>query len=195
MKRSLGLLEVAGLALAVTTADVMTKCAAITLVAVEPAKGGGWMTIKVTGDVASVQAALQTGAELARRAGGLVAMTTLARPDDQLMAWIVPSKPSVPAPAADSRAAPAPAVAAMPSPAQVAPPSAEPVVPARGDAAAEPTGEAVDTTQGDSPEEADAGPAADTEATPVASCNLCLDPRCPRQKGEPRRNCLHAARS
>ncbi|MDT1909220.1 microcompartment protein, partial [Acinetobacter baumannii] len=23
------------------------------------------------------------------------------------------------------------------------------------------------------------------------SCNLCLDPKCPRQKGEPRTLCIH----
>ncbi|PLN72423.1 microcompartment protein, partial [Klebsiella quasipneumoniae] len=25
----------------------------------------------------------------------------------------------------------------------------------------------------------------------VVSCNLCLDPKCPRQKGEPRTLCIH----
>ncbi|RVR63710.1 microcompartment protein, partial [Citrobacter freundii] len=28
----------------------------------------------------------------------------------------------------------------------------------------------------------------------LISCNLCLDPACPRQKGEPRTLCLHSGK-
>ena len=73
MKQSLGLLEVSGLALAITCADAMAKAAAITLLALEKTNGSGWMVVKIAGDVASVQAAVMTGAELAERQQGLVA--------------------------------------------------------------------------------------------------------------------------
>ncbi len=62
MKQSLGLLEVSGLALAITCADAMAKAAAITLLALEKTNGSGWMVVKIAGDVASVQAAVMTGA-------------------------------------------------------------------------------------------------------------------------------------
>lgn len=62
MKQSLGLLEVCGLALAISCADIMAKSASITLLALEKTNGSGWMVIKITGDVASVQAAITTGA-------------------------------------------------------------------------------------------------------------------------------------
>lgn len=52
MKEALGLLEVAGLAAAIKAADVMVKAANVTILNVEKARGGGWMTVKVTGDVA-----------------------------------------------------------------------------------------------------------------------------------------------
>lgn len=54
MKQSLGLLEVCGLALAISCADIMAKSASITLLALEKTNGSGWMVIKITGDVASV---------------------------------------------------------------------------------------------------------------------------------------------
>lgn len=60
MKQSLGLLEVCGLALAISCADIMAKSASITLLALEKTNGSGWMVIKITGDVASVQAAIIT---------------------------------------------------------------------------------------------------------------------------------------
>lgn len=55
MKQSLGLLEVSGLALAISCADVMAKAASITLLGMEKTNGSGWTVIKVAGDVASVQ--------------------------------------------------------------------------------------------------------------------------------------------
>jgi hypothetical protein len=64
VKQSLGLLEVCGLALAISCADIMAKSASITLVALEKTNGSGWTVIKITGDVASVQAAITTGAQL-----------------------------------------------------------------------------------------------------------------------------------
>ncbi len=70
MKQSLGLLEVCGLALAISCADIMAKSASITLLALEKTNGSGWMVIKITGDVASVQAAITTGAHFAEQRNG-----------------------------------------------------------------------------------------------------------------------------
>ncbi len=82
MKQSLGLLEVSGLALAITCADAMAKAAAITLLALEKTNGSGWMVIKITGDVASVQAAITTGVQFAEQRNGLVAHKVIARPGE-----------------------------------------------------------------------------------------------------------------
>ncbi|MFB0710660.1 BMC domain-containing protein [Buttiauxella noackiae] len=80
MKQSLGLLEVSGLALAISCADVMAKAASITLMGLEKTNGSGWMVIKVIGDVASVQSAIATGASFAQSRDGLVAQKVIARP-------------------------------------------------------------------------------------------------------------------
>lgn len=129
MKQSLGLLEVSGLALAICCADAMAKAAAVTLLGLEKTNGNGWTVIKIAGDVASVHAAVLTGAAIAREKDGLVAQKVIARPVDSLL----PEEAE--------------------SPEIVAPEPAEPAV--------------------------------------FVTCNLCLDPACPRQKGEPRGLCLH----
>jgi microcompartment protein CcmL/EutN len=98
VKQSLGLLEVSGLALAITCADAMAKAAAITLLALEKTNGSGWMVVKIAGDVASVQAAVMTGAELAERQQGLVAQKVIARPGEGLL----PARVEAPSPAPDA---------------------------------------------------------------------------------------------
>ncbi len=93
MRKSLGLLEIKGLASAILVADAMAKTASVTIVGIETCKGGGWQTIKVVGDVAAVQASLSSGCELAKRHNAFVAMKTLSRPDQTIMdTWGTPVK-------------------------------------------------------------------------------------------------------
>ncbi|MTH47399.1 BMC domain-containing protein [Intestinirhabdus alba] len=165
MKQSLGLLEVKGLALAIICADAMAKAASITLVGLEKTNGSGWTVIKITGDVASVQSAIVTGASFASQQNGLVAQKVIARPGEGILSRSVPSEPE---------AAPAPAPLAAPEPGiGVDAPVAE----------APETGVGVEAPAVDAPQE-----------TAIVSCNLCLDPACPRQKGEPRSSCLHTGK-
>jgi microcompartment protein CcmL/EutN len=95
VKTSLGLLEVSGLALAIGAADAMAKAASVTLVGMEKTNGSGWMLIRLTGDVASVQAAIATGTAFAKQRNGLVAQATLARPAEGLMVHWQPPLPVV----------------------------------------------------------------------------------------------------
>ncbi|MCD4206192.1 BMC domain-containing protein, partial [Escherichia coli] len=91
--------------------------------------------IKITGDVASVNAAIATGASFAVQRNGLVAHKVIARPGDGILPH---------------------------------------------------TTEALTVTV-----ETSKTPAT-TVTSEIISCNLCLDPACQRQKGEPRSLCLHA---
>ncbi|MFC0228407.1 BMC domain-containing protein [Serratia aquatilis] len=160
MKTSLGLLEVSGMALAIGAADAMAKAASVKLVGMEKTNGSGWMLIRLTGDVASVQAAIATGAAFAQQRNGLVAQATLARPADGLMAhWQAPLP-----------------VASQPLP-------AEPIM--QQPVATEPEPLA--------PQEPVQQPTQLLSLT-LASCNLCQDPNCARQKGEPRDRCLHSTK-
>ncbi|RZN54608.1 BMC domain-containing protein [Escherichia sp. E10V10] len=135
VKQSLGLLEVSGLALAISCADAMAKAASITLIGLEKTNGSGWTLIKITGDVASVNAAIATGASFAEQRNGLVAHKVIARPGEGI----------------------------LPRPT-----------------------EAINTTVAVSETPATVAP------SEIISCNLCLDPACQRQKGEPRSLCLHS---
>nr|WP_217438908.1 MULTISPECIES: BMC domain-containing protein [Citrobacter] len=146
----MGLLEVSGLALAISCADVMAKAASITLVGLEKTNGSGWTVIKIIGDVASVQAAISTGASFADQREGLVAHKVISRPGEGILSHSVVSTPE-----------PIP----EPTPVEV---------------------EVQVVVESELPEA--------PQDTDLISCNLCLDPACPRQKGEPRSLCLHSGK-
>lgn len=184
MKQSLGLLEVSGLALAIEVADAMAKSAAITLAGIEKTKGSGWIMIRITGDVAAVHSAVTTGAMLAERYHGLIAKSVLARPDPQLVQCLITqaheaqSSPKAPA-SANQPAAQEPVIQDQPESAPIAPPLNLPV---RTETATIPVAAHV----------AAPDPIAVAAVKPrTATCNLCQDPACPRQKGEPRSKCIH----
>nr|SFZ88582.1 Propanediol utilization polyhedral body protein PduK [Loigolactobacillus rennini] len=61
MSKALGMVEVVGYACAVNVADIMTKTADVIIKGVQRARGSGWLTIKVTGDVGAVQASVTAG--------------------------------------------------------------------------------------------------------------------------------------
>ncbi|MDU5689153.1 MAG: BMC domain-containing protein [Citrobacter freundii] len=137
MKQSLGLLEVSGLALAISCADVMAKAASITLVGLEKTNGSGWT-------------AISTGVSFADQRDGLVAHKVISRPGDGILSHSVVLEPE---------------------------PTPEPIP-------AIPHEEIfVDHAAPEAPQDAE-----------LISCNLCLDPACPRQKGEPRTLCLHSGK-
>ena len=84
MKKSLGLVEVAGLCAAVYTADAMVKAANVELIALERARGNGWMTVKVIGDVGAVKAAVNVGVQVASSNGKLITSRVIARPANEV---------------------------------------------------------------------------------------------------------------
>jgi len=198
VKKSLGLLEIKGLASAIVVADTMAKTASVTIVGIESCKGGGWQTIKVVGDVAAVQAALSSGSELAKRTNSFIAMKTLSRPDQVVFdTWGVNS--------AQRKAK----VSGVENPEKEA---SEPVVAATADeetTSDEPgndketyvteydivTEEVIAENQPVENLQPFAEPAledkAEDDIEPEATCNLCNDPLCPRVKGEPHSKCIH----
>ncbi|WP_306767828.1 BMC domain-containing protein [Martelella alba] len=194
MNTSLGLLEVAGLALAIAAADAMVKSAHVRLDGIRRAQGSGWMMISVTGDVAAVTAAVANGADVARRAGGLVAQRVIPRPAGALDIWFsakdsvaatFAGRPAVKAAAGDplKNNDVSPASAPLPDDLGLTPVSAPP-------AADSP----LPTTDSPLPAADSPLPATDSPlpATPEPDeCNLCHDPACPRRKGEPRAACIH----
>lgn len=86
MSESIGLIETKGLTGSIEASDAMAKAAAVTLVK-QVSIGGGFLTVLVKGDVGSVKAAVEAGAEAANRVGELVAANVIARPHEDLLKY------------------------------------------------------------------------------------------------------------
>ena len=84
MSQALGLIETKGYVGNVEAADAMAKAADVDLVK-QVQIGGGFLTILVQGDVGSVKAAVDAGAEAASRVGELVSSHVIARPHTELL--------------------------------------------------------------------------------------------------------------
>ena len=76
---ALGMIETRGLTASIEAADAMTKAANVVLVGTEKI-GSGLVSVIVRGDVGSVKAAVEAGAEAASRLGELVAKHVIPRP-------------------------------------------------------------------------------------------------------------------
>ncbi len=77
---ALGLIETKGLVGVIEGTDAMLKAANVTL-AGRVGIGGAFITTMVRGDVGSVRAAVEAGAEAASRVGELVSAHVIPRPD------------------------------------------------------------------------------------------------------------------
>ena len=84
MNESLGLVETKGFTGAVEASDATVKAASVSLVKTVQI-GGGFITVIVKGDVGSVKAAVEAGAEAAQKVGELVASHVIPRPHQDLL--------------------------------------------------------------------------------------------------------------
>ena len=85
MQDAIGLLETKGLVALVEATDAMAKAANVQ-VAKRVAIGGGLVTTIVRGDVGSVRAAVEAGANAASQVGELVASHIIPRPAEGVIA-------------------------------------------------------------------------------------------------------------
>ncbi len=90
MSEALGMIETKGYVGAVEASDAMVKAADVRLVKTVPI-GGGFLTVLARGDVGSVKAAVDAGANAASRVGELVSSHILARPHEDLLKEFVGS--------------------------------------------------------------------------------------------------------
>ncbi|MFI8712458.1 BMC domain-containing protein [Brevibacillus brevis] len=80
---SLGMIETLGLPALIAAADAAAKAADVKVVSYEGADAG-IVTVYVIGDVSSVQAAVDAGADAARRVGRLLHSHVIPRPDENV---------------------------------------------------------------------------------------------------------------
>ena len=81
MQNAIGLVETKGLVGLVEATDAMAKAANVQIVK-RVGIGGGLVTTVVRGDVGSVRAAVEAGANAAQQVGELVGSHVIARPAD-----------------------------------------------------------------------------------------------------------------
>lgn len=84
MSESLGMVETRGYVGSVEASDAMVKAANVELVR-QVSIGGGFLTVLCKGDVGSVKAAVEAGAEAADKVGELISSNVMARPHDELL--------------------------------------------------------------------------------------------------------------
>jgi ethanolamine utilization protein EutM len=84
MSQALGMIETKGYVGSVEATDAMAKAANVTLIN-QIQIGGAFLTVLVKGDVGSVKAAVDAGAEAAGRVGELVSAHVIARPHAELL--------------------------------------------------------------------------------------------------------------
>jgi ethanolamine utilization protein EutM len=84
MSTALGMIETKGYVGSVEATDAMAKAANVEVVK-QLQTGGGFLTVIVKGDVGSVKAAVDAGADAAGRVGELVASHVIARPHADLL--------------------------------------------------------------------------------------------------------------
>ena len=83
MSTALGMIETKGYVGSVEATDAMAKAANVQIIN-QIQIGGAFLTVLVKGDVGSVKAAVDAGAEAAGRVGELVAAHVIARPHEDL---------------------------------------------------------------------------------------------------------------
>lgn len=83
---ALGLLETRGISALVAGTDAMLKSANVSLVGPMKQVGNALVTAVVTGDVAAVKAAIESGAAAARVYGEVVSAQVIARPHEDVAA-------------------------------------------------------------------------------------------------------------
>ncbi|WP_432800249.1 BMC domain-containing protein [Poriferisphaera sp. WC338] len=81
--KALGLIETKGLIAAIEATDAALKSADVKYVRNDKV-GSGYVAVAFEGDVAAVKAAVDAGAEAARRVGEVLSVNVIARPHEDV---------------------------------------------------------------------------------------------------------------
>jgi microcompartment protein CcmL/EutN len=188
---ALGLIETRGKLAAIEAADVALKSANVALCGVENATGA-LITVKVVGDVGAVRAAVDAAKTRASLLGDVIATRVLPRPaagiKPLLKATSLSASPETIVKSIDS------ASHTIDQERDGEERRREPEVGSEILADQE-EGETLAPTPASFPsegaEQAENVSEAVADAPQAATCNICNDPSCSREKGEPSNLCLH----
>jgi len=88
MSKALGLIETKGLVAGIEAADAMAKAANVSELRKQRV-GGKLVVITVRGDVGAVRAAVEAGAEAARKVGQVISVHIIPRPHEEVEAILL----------------------------------------------------------------------------------------------------------
>ncbi|MDF2886797.1 MAG: PduA protein-like protein [Lacrimispora sp.] len=170
---ALGLIEVIGLLAAVEAADTGLKSANVSLVGIENATGA-YFTVKFSGDVGAVKAAVTSARVNAEKVGTVVSAHVIPRLSAGLKGWLMTEE--------SAKVEEATQVECCEKPAE------------EKEKTAEVEEKSEETEYEETPEETEiiADSESENEKNPAYTCNLCKDPKCPREKGQMEKLCIHA---
>ncbi|WP_349668393.1 BMC domain-containing protein [Lacrimispora sp.] len=163
---ALGLIEVIGLLAAVEAADTGLKSANVSLVGIENATGA-YFTVKFSGDVGAVKAAVTSARVNAEKVGTVVSAHVIPRLSAGLKGWLMTEE--------SEKAEEATQVECSEKTAEVEETSVE-----------------TEYEENLNKIEIIADSESENEKRPAYTCNLCKDPKCPREKGQMEKLCIHA---
>lgn len=95
-QQAIGMIETRGLVALVEATDAMLKSANVELAGPMIQVGNAMVTVVVTGDVAAVKAAVESGKNAAKTLGEVVTASVIARPHADT-AVVLPKAPAAPA--------------------------------------------------------------------------------------------------
>jgi len=182
---AIGIMEIAGLPAAIGCADAAVKAANVRLLGYELTRGGGWVTVKVAGNVGAVRAAVAAGTAAASEITSVVSAIVMPRPHEEIKPLIYSEDNVCNAermePKGEDIDQDPQVLASIPEIVEGGLTSVnlkeaqEPIIDAE---IAEVVSELVEI-EGNKSE------------THKVTCNICGDPACPREKGNPHKDCMH----
>lgn len=92
--QAIGILETKGLVALVQGTDAMLKSANVQITGPMKGVGSALVSVTVTGDVAAVKSAIESGSETAGRYGEVVSAHVIARPHDDTAVILPALKPA-----------------------------------------------------------------------------------------------------
>lgn len=182
-QEALGLIEVIGLPVALEAADTCLKSSNIQLIGYEKVTSG-LVTIKIQGDVGAVNAAIEAAKVSATKIGPVVSTLVIPRPATGIHGFIYSSEPllaeddsmeisvqKIDTPISNLKSGLAETTSVSPL---------EDV-----------QSEDQEFEEPEEPEVMQDEHQNEEYLDQEYTCNLCHDPNCPREKGQPRRQCIH----
>ncbi len=175
MRQAYGFIETVGLAAAIEASDIALKAANVELIGLELTKGFGYTTVKLQGSVSSVNAGIDSARGSDKLIGKIVSTDIIPRPSDDID-LIVLSGDNLKIDQIGDK--------------EVALENVNEDIEEEDEEIEEDINEDVsEDIKEDITEESIE--VEETEEIEEYTCNLCQDPKCERNKGEPRDTCIH----